>query len=90
MDRKLLTPTVAALALVAVYGTANAASPGLVHTAAAVIAPAAGLDVADQHEVIAPPSDIDPGMTKRPPMTGARMPILTPPDEPGTRFGIQR
>jgi hypothetical protein len=90
MDQKIVTTTVAALALVATYGPATAASAGLFHTAAAVIAPATGFAIADQREVIAPPSDIDPGMARTPPTTGARMPVVAPPELPGGRFGIQR
>lgn len=90
MDRKFVTTTAAALALVAAYGTASATSPGLLHTAAALIAPASGMDIADQREIIAPPSDIDPGMERMPPATGGRMPIIAPPEVPGGRFGIQR
>jgi hypothetical protein len=90
MDQKIATSTIAALALVLVCGTATAAPPGLFHTAAAVVAPAASIDIGDQREIIAPPSDIDPGMTKMPPHTGARMPIIAPPEVPGERFGIQR
>jgi len=85
-----VTTAVAALALVAAYGTASATSPGLLHSAAAVIAPPTGMDIADQREIIAPPSDIDPGMARMPPATGARMPVIAPPEVPGNRFGIQR
>jgi len=90
MTWKTLTLTFAAVAIVAVYGIANAASPGLLHNAATVIAPTAALDIVDQREVIAPPSDVDPEMAITPPMTGARMPIVIPPDAPSGRFGIQR
>jgi hypothetical protein len=82
MEQKLLTTTVAALALVAIYGTANAASPGVIRTTMAVSPPETGMDVADSREIIAPPSDIDPGMARMPPATGARMPIVTPPATP--------
>jgi hypothetical protein len=87
MDQKIMTAAVATLALVASYGAATAQPSGLFHTTAALIAPAAGMDIGDQREVITPPSDIDPGMTKMPPHTGARMPIIAPPDG---RFGIER
>lgn len=90
MNWKALTLTSAAVAIVAVYGIADAASPGLLHTAATVIAPAGALDIVDQREVITPPSDIDPEMAITPPMSGARMPIVMPPDAPSGRFGIQR
>ena len=90
MDQRIVITTVAALALVAAYGPANAASTGLFHTAAAVIAPDPGVQATNSREVIAPPSDVDRGMAITPPHTGARMPILTPPDTPGSRFGIQR
>ena len=87
MDQKIMTTTVAALALVAAYGPATTASAGLFHTAAAVVAPSLGMDFADQREIITPPSDIDPGMARTPPTMGARMPIIAP---PGGRFGIER
>ena len=46
-------------------------------TAAAVMNPAAGLDLqGDQRDVITPPSSIDPGMSVDPPQIGARMPIV--------------
>jgi hypothetical protein len=90
MDQKIVATAAAALALVAVYGIANAASPSLLHAAAADIAPATAIEVADQREIIAPPSDIDPGMAKMPPAAGVRMPVITPPEVPGGRFGIQR
>jgi len=87
MDQKIATTIVAALAFVAVHGAAQATSPGLLHTAAAVVAPSLGMDFADQREIITPPSDIDPGMARTPPTMGARMPIIAP---PGGRFGIER
>ena len=90
MDQKTLTTTVAALALVAICGTANAASPGLIRTNLAVSPPETGMDVADSREIIAPPSDIDPGMARMPPSTGARMPVVTPPATPDGRLGMQR
>jgi hypothetical protein len=90
MDRTIATTAVAALALVAAYGTASAQPSALYRTAAAVIAPQVATEAADQREVILPPSDIDPGMAKQPPTTGARMPIITPPALPGSRFGIER
>jgi hypothetical protein len=90
MDQKIMTTTVAALALVAAYGPATTASAGLFHTAAAVVAPVTGFDIADQREIIAPRSDIDPDMARMPPTTGARMPVVAPPELPGGRFGIQR
>jgi hypothetical protein len=62
----------------------------LFHTAAAVVAPVTGFDIADQREIIAPRSDIDPDMARMPPTTGARMPVVAPPELPGGRFGIQR
>jgi hypothetical protein len=89
MDQKIVTTTIAVLALVAAYGPANAASPGLLHPAVALIVPAPGIDI-DDREVIAPPSDIDPDMAKTPPATGARMPVIAPPEAPGGRFGIER
>lgn len=85
MDEKLVTTAIATLALVVAYGPAHAASPGLLHTAAA-IAPVPGMDIADQREIIAPPSDIDRDMAITPPHTGARMPVIAPP-EAGWRFG---
>jgi hypothetical protein len=90
MDQKIVATAVAALTFVAVYGIASAASTSLLHAAAADIAPATAIEVADQREIIAPPPDIDPGMTKMPPATGARMPVIAPPEVPGGRFGIQR
>jgi hypothetical protein len=90
MDQGIAIATAAVLALVVAYGTANAAAPGLLHTAAAVIASSAGLDIADQREVITPPSDVDSGMTITPPDSGVRMPIVTPPATPGGRFVVQR
>jgi hypothetical protein len=90
MNEKIATAIVAALALITAYGPANAAAPGLLHTTAAVIAPAAGLDIADQRDIIAPPSDIDPGMAKSPPAIGMPMPIIVPPEALGGRFGIER
>jgi hypothetical protein len=89
MDQKIVTTIIAALTLVAICGTANAAAPGLLHTAAA-IAPSLGMDTADQRDIIAPPSDIDPGMAKLPPAIGMRMPIIGLPDAPGGRFGLDR
>jgi len=86
MDEKIVTTAIATLALVVAYGPANAASPGLLHTTAAAIAPAVEMDIADQREIIAPPSDIDPDMAITPPHTGARMPIIAPPEQ-GWRFG---
>jgi hypothetical protein len=90
MEQKIVTTAVAALALVVAYGNAGAQPSGLFRTAAAVIAPAAGAEIADQREVISPPSDIDPHMAIKPPATGARMPVVAPPELPGSRFGIER
>jgi hypothetical protein len=42
-----------------------------------------------QREVIAPPWDVDRGMTIKPPQSGARMPVIQP-DMPGDRYGIER
>jgi hypothetical protein len=33
--------------------------------------------------VIRPPDNVDPGMTAKPPDTGARMPVIPPPGSPG-------
>jgi hypothetical protein len=90
MDQGIAIATAAVLALVVAYGTANAAAPGLLHTAAAVIASSAGLDIADQREVITPPSDLDRDMAITPPHSGGRMPIITPPETPGDRLAVQR
>jgi hypothetical protein len=90
MEQRIVTTAVAALALAAACGTVPAQSSGLVHRAAAFIAAASTADLADQREVIAPPSDIDPNMAINPPATGARMPIIAPPEAPGGRFGIER
>jgi hypothetical protein len=89
MDQRILTTTLAALALVAGYGAASAQPSGLFHTAAAVIAPDAG-QIMNPREVITPPSDVDRDMAITPPHSGARMPIITPPETPAGRFGIQR
>jgi hypothetical protein len=90
MKQRIGTPTLAALALVAGCGIASAQPSAMFRNAAAVIPPMAGVDIADQREIIAPPSEIDPGMALRPPMTGARMPIIAPPAIPSDRFGIGR
>jgi hypothetical protein len=44
----------------------------------------------NQHEVIQPPSSIDPGMALDPPQTGAKMPIIHPPDTPSGRLVLPR
>jgi hypothetical protein len=87
MDRKIAI-TAAAVSLAAVYGTADAASPGPRNTGAAATTAAFALGVADQREIIAPPFNIDPDMVRTPPETGARMPVITPPGlSGGGRFG---
>jgi hypothetical protein len=55
---------------------------------AALVGPAPGLGSLDsQHDVIQPPSSIDPGMTIDPPHTGAKMPVIHPPGAmPGNRL----
>jgi hypothetical protein len=90
MDQRIITSTVAALALVAIYGNAVAQPSGLFRTAAAVLALDATGQLINPREVIAPPSDIDRDMAITPPHTGAHMPIVTLPETPGGRFGIQR
>jgi hypothetical protein len=90
MEQRIVATAVAALALAAACGTTQAQSSGPVHRVAAVIASASTADLADQREVIAPPSDVDPDMAIVPPATGARMPIIPPPEAPGGRFGIER
>jgi hypothetical protein len=90
MDQRIVTTAIAALALAAACGTAHAQPSAMYRSAAAVIAPAAGAGISDQREVIAPPSDVDPDMAIKPPATGARMPIIAPPELPGSRFGIER
>ena len=93
MEQKIVAIAVAASALIAVGAQAHAAPlaepAGLYHQAAAVIAPL-GTEPGDQREVIAPPSDVDPQMTIRPPSSSARMPVIAPPELPGGRFGIER
>jgi hypothetical protein len=54
---------------------AGASSAFLLHAAAAVELSSSD----DRGEVIAPPSDIDPGMVFDPPWTAAKMPIIHPP-----------
>jgi hypothetical protein len=90
MKQRIGTPTIAALALVATCGLASAQPSTLFRNAAAIVAPVAGADIADQREIIAPPSDIDPGIAMQPPVTGARMPIIAPPAIPSEQFGIGR
>ncbi|HTZ34659.1 MAG TPA: hypothetical protein VMB84_01470 [Stellaceae bacterium] len=46
--------------------------------------------VADQREVIQPPSSIDPGMSLDPPDTGGKMPIIHPPGTPGGKLVLPR
>ena len=90
MKQRILTPTLAAFALVAAYGVASAQPSGLYRNAAAVVIPLAGSDPADQREVISPPSNVDATMSIQPPMMEARMPVLAPPAIPEDRFGIGR
>lgn len=90
MDKRIVTATAAALALVVTYGNATAQPSGLFHTAAAVIAPDVAGQLTSPREVIAPPSDLDADMAIVPPHTGARMPVIAPPETPGGRFGIER
>jgi hypothetical protein len=93
MKQKILTIAVGALALAGACGAAGAAGQnGLsrLYQPASVAAPGLNAMIAGQPEVIAPPSDIDPGMAIRPPAIGAPMPIIAPPGVPGGRFGIER
>lgn len=75
MDRRIVTAAV--VSLVAVYGTANAAPPAVLTATSAASAPVYAMGLSDQREIIAPP-EIDPGMVKTPPTTGARMPVIVP------------
>jgi hypothetical protein len=62
----------------------------LVHTAS-MVGPGIALGAADeQRDVIQPPSSIDPGMALDPPQTGAKMPVIHPPDRPGGRLVLPR
>ena len=89
MEQRIVITALAALALAAGCGTALAQPSALYRTAAAVIAPVPSADIS-RREVIPPPSDIDPDMAINPPTSGARMPIIPPPEVPGGRFGIER
>ena len=89
MNRKIAI-TAVAVSLAAVYGTAHAASPSPLDTIAPPVTVAYALGISAQAEIIAPPLDIDPGIVKSLPETGARMPIIAPPDPlGGGRFGIR-
>jgi hypothetical protein len=61
-------------------------------TAAAIMGPSVALSgPGDQRDIIDPPSSIDPGMALDPPQTGARMPIIHPPEmTPGGRLILPR
>jgi hypothetical protein len=91
MDQKIAAIAVAISALAAAGAHANPARladpAGLYHQVAAVpLRP----QNEDRREVIAPPSDVDRGMAIKPPLTGARMPIVASPEASNGRFGIQR
>jgi ABC-type amino acid transport substrate-binding protein len=90
MEKRIVVTAAAALALAAGCGTALAQPSALYRTAAAVIAPAPTADVGGRGEVIPPPANVDPDMAITPPQSGARMPIIAPPEVPGGRFGIER
>jgi hypothetical protein len=61
------------------------------HTAAAIMGPSIAMIGSGDRDVIDPPSSIDPGMTLDPPQTGARMPIIRPPEmTPGGRLILPR
>jgi hypothetical protein len=59
---------------------------------AAAVTPPIGIAVPDtQHDVIEPPSSIDPGMSLDPPQTGAKMLVIRPPaTPPGSRLILPR
>jgi hypothetical protein len=87
MERTL---TLTALALTGIFVACGAHATQIdidsaIYQEAAVAAPVMALGTLDdQHDVIAPPSSIDPGMALDPPQTGAKMPVIRP---PGTRDG---
>jgi hypothetical protein len=92
MERKILTITIGALALACSCGAASAAErsgPIQLYQRASLAAPGLTSMTAEQPDVIAPPSDIDPGMAIKPPAIGAPMPIVRPPGLPGGRLGIE-
>ena len=69
------------------YAAETDESPGALMRAAVDMGPSIAVGTADiEREVIQPPSSIDPGMTLDPPQTGAKMPIIRPPDTPGGRL----
>ena len=83
---RILALTALALAGIFIACGAHAAQANIasgVYEEAAMVPPAMAFGTLDdQHEVIAPPASVDPGMALDPPQTGAKMPVIRP---PGTR-----
>lgn len=86
MKHKLSALALAAAGAFAVSVGAHAAQLGTMQRGyldAAVAGPGFGIGtVGGARDVIEPPSSIDPGMAIDPPQTGARMPVVRPPDAP--------
>lgn len=86
MKHKLSALVLAAAGAIAAAGGAHAAQVGTMqrdYLDTAVAGPGFGVGTAGApRDVIEPPSSIDPGMALDPPQTGAKMPVVRPPNAP--------
>jgi hypothetical protein len=93
MKHQLSALALAAAGAVVASVSAHAAQVGTMQRGyldAAVAGPGFGT-VGAPRDVIEPPSSIDPGMALDPPRTGAKMPVVRPPDAPpGGRLVLPR